>query len=67
MDEAVELQEPVARLKVVLVGEANVGKSSIINRYWRDTFSQNYNFTVGIDFHSKVVQTPQRTVKMQLW
>jgi hypothetical protein len=34
-----------------------VGKSSIVNRYWRDTFNPNYLFTVGIDFHSKIVHT----------
>ncbi|KAI6235250.1 GTP-binding protein ryh1 [Aphelenchoides besseyi] len=68
MDESQEMNEPeVAKVKVVLVGEANVGKTSIVSRFKNKTFNENYNFTVGIDFYSKLVRTAKHSVKLQIW
>ncbi|KAI6188374.1 GTP-binding protein ryh1 [Aphelenchoides besseyi] len=68
MDESQEMNESeVAKVKVVLVGEASVGKSSIVSRFWNGSYSDNYNFTVGIDFYSKLVKTAKHSVKLQIW
>ena len=34
-------------VKIVLLGEAAVGKSSLINRYCKNTFSESYKITIG--------------------
>ena len=33
--------------KFLLVGEENVGKSEILNRYINDKFNENYMSTIG--------------------
>lgn len=41
--------------KVVVVGERAVGKTSLAIRYIKGVFSKLYAVTVGIEFHSKVI------------
>ncbi|PSN57756.1 hypothetical protein C0J52_00348 [Blattella germanica] len=43
-------------LKIILLGDANVGKTSIINRFINQSFMDNYQATIGIDFNTKLVQ-----------
>jgi len=54
-------------LKLVMVGEAGVGKTSIIQRYVHDEFSQKYILTFGMDFTLKLVTRDNKTIKIQLW
>jgi len=44
-----------------------VGKTSIITRFMYDTFDNNYQATIGIDFLSKTLYLEDRTVRLQLW
>ena len=37
----------ILEVKIVLLGEAAVGKSSLINRYCKDTYSDSYKITIG--------------------
>ena len=37
----------IYRLKVVLVGDSNVGKTAIVSRFSSDTFTENHKTTVG--------------------
>ena len=37
----------ILEVKIVLLGEAAVGKSSLINRYCKNTFSDSYKITIG--------------------
>ncbi len=41
--------------KVVLIGQSGVGKTSIINRYVKNTFSSDCPPTPGVSFVSKVM------------
>ncbi|KAJ1448352.1 putative Rab18 family GTPase [Pelagophyceae sp. CCMP2097] len=55
-------------LKILLIGDAGVGKSSILLRFTDDTFDQNLGSTIGVDFKVKLVQTDDgKRVKMTLW
>ncbi len=40
--------------KVVLAGDAGVGKSCLLIRFADDTFTENYYSTIGVDFVSKL-------------
>eukprot|EP00826_Nyctotherus_ovalis_P065494 TRINITY_DN962_c0_g4_i2.p1 TRINITY_DN962_c0_g4~~TRINITY_DN962_c0_g4_i2.p1 ORF type:complete len:199 (-),score=55.75 TRINITY_DN962_c0_g4_i2:140-736(-) len=53
---------------VVLVGDASVGKTFLLNRYIKNTVPKNPNPTIGVEFASKVVKLRGEVcVKTQLW
>eukprot|EP00934_Nitzschia_sp_Nitz4_P003480 Nitzschia sp. Nitz4//scaffold94_size78252//33512//34540//NITZ4_005468-RA/size78252-processed-gene-0.99-mRNA-1//1//CDS//3329560380//3470//frame0 len=60
-------------LKIVILGDSGVGKTSLMNRYSTGTFTGQYKATIGADFLSKdnVIVTDlygQRTlVTLQIW
>merc|ERR1711998_245450 len=69
-------QEPLAmsavrgrmnEVKVVLLGDMGVGKSSIALRLVHDQFNANSVTTVGAVCWTKSVQTKNGPVKLQLW
>lgn len=36
--------------KIVVIGDSNVGKTSIVDRYSNDIFLENRKNTIGVDF-----------------
>lgn len=58
---------PLAKYKLVFLGDQGVGKTSIITRFMYDSFDKNYQATIGIDFLSKTMYLDDRTVRLQLW
>ena len=55
------------KYKVVLLGDENVGKTSLLTRFMYDTFDLHYRVTIGIDFVSRTLHLRDRTVRLQLW
>ncbi len=53
--------------KVILGGDANVGKTSLIQRYCTGVFDPTRAMTVGIDFHIYDVQAEQTPVRLVVW
>ncbi|CAG9335005.1 unnamed protein product [Blepharisma stoltei] len=51
------------RLKLIILGEPAVGKSSIIRKWVMDTFDTKYEATIGVDFFAK----DMRGIVMCLW
>lgn len=41
-------EQPLYTIKILLLGESSVGKSSIVNRYTNHTFQGNGLLTIGI-------------------
>ncbi|EJK61478.1 hypothetical protein THAOC_18027, partial [Thalassiosira oceanica] len=58
---------PLAKYKLVFLGDQSVGKTSIITRFMYDNFDRHYQATIGIDFLSKTMYLEDRTVRLQLW
>merc|ERR1712196_425783 len=58
---------PLAKYKLVFLGDQGAGKTSIITRFMYDSFDKNYQATIGIDFLSKTMYLEERTVRLQLW
>ncbi|XP_070199078.1 ras and EF-hand domain-containing protein homolog isoform X6 [Littorina saxatilis] len=60
-------KEPERMYKVVLAGDAAVGKSTFIVRLCKGKFVPNLSSTLGVDFQNKVVDVDGHTVALQLW
>lgn len=54
-------------LKVLVVGDSGVGKTSLINRYTLDLFDLTLNSTVGIDFSTKNIIKDKFVYKLIIW
>ncbi|VDO54160.1 unnamed protein product [Onchocerca flexuosa] len=56
-----------ALLKVIILGDSGVGKTSLMNQYVNKKFSNQYKATIGADFLTKDISVGDRTVTMQIW
>merc|ERR1740136_5277 len=54
-------------LKVVMVGDSGVGKSSLLKRFSSREFTGDYISTIGVDFEIKTLEVDGKTVKLQIW
>ncbi|KAH8383559.1 hypothetical protein KR009_009287 [Drosophila setifemur] len=54
-------------LKVIILGDSSVGKTSLMNQYVNKRFSNQYKATIGADFCTKEVVVNDRVVTMQIW
>lgn len=55
-------------LKIVVLGDSGVGKTSIRSSYLFDQFQPHHRVTIGADFIQKIVTTyDDRKVKLQIW
>lgn len=54
-------------LKVIILGDSGVGKTSLMNQYVNKKFSKQYKATIGADFLTKEIMISDRTVTMQIW
>ncbi len=43
----------LATLKILIIGESGVGKSSLLLRFTDDRFDQEMSATIGVDFKGK--------------
>ena len=53
--------------KVLLLGNSDVGKSSLLLRYVDGTWSDSFVPTIGVDFKIKTMEINSKKVKMQIW
>ena len=49
------------------MGNGAVGKSSMIQRYCRGTFTKSYKKTIGVDFLEKQLRTHGEDVRLIVW
>eukprot|EP00922_Rhytidocystis_sp_ex-Travisia-forbesii_P019181 GHVS01028432.1.p1 GENE.GHVS01028432.1~~GHVS01028432.1.p1 ORF type:complete len:255 (+),score=51.68 GHVS01028432.1:424-1188(+) len=53
--------------KTVLLGDASVGKSSLVVRFVRNSFSDTTETTIGAAFFTQTLQLDDRTIKFEIW
>ena len=56
-----------SRIKVVLLGDAGVGKTAIIRRYYEGKFSEILESTYNASFIEKTVQIGKKKLVLELW
>jgi len=54
-------------LKLIILGESGVGKTSILNQYVSGKFSEEYKATIGADFLTKELTLDDKLVTLQIW
>jgi Ras-related protein Rab-1A len=59
--------EPTETIKLMIIGDQAVGKSSILIRYTEDTFTQNMIGTAGVDYKKKVVEIENKLIKVIIY
>jgi len=55
------------QLKLLIIGEGGVGKTSILQRFIENTFEKGLTSTIGIDFRSKRIEIDKEEVELQIW
>ena len=53
-------------LKICIIGESGVGKTSLINRFTKDKFSSQYRITVGADLFSHEMTVDEKEYGLQV-
>ena len=59
MDENISLT-----LKIIILGASEVGKTSILDRYFKDEFRENRLSTIGVDFQTKYFKFDSKKIKV---
>jgi len=54
-------------LKVIVLGDSCVGKTSLVNRFVNQEFSMQYKSSIGADFLTKNIDVDGRTTTLQIW
>jgi Ras-related protein Rab-6A len=57
----------IPKYKLIFLGDQNVGKSCILNRFMNDVFIEEYQATIGLDFQSKNVQIDNQDIHLLLY
>ena len=61
------LQEHNYLFRICLLGDAGVGKTSILSRFCDNTFKENYNNTIGVDFRLITLKQDNIISKLHIW
>lgn len=54
-------------LKLLILGDAGVGKTSLLNQFVNREFSCQYKATIGSDFLSKQIEIDGKLITLQIW
>lgn len=54
-------------LKIILVGNSSTGKTSIINRYIKNIFTNSYKATIASEFSYKILKIKEKIYRIQFW
>ncbi len=55
-------------MKIIVIGEAWCGKTSILKQYVNGEFSEDMKATIGVDFYVKELEIEKNvSVRLQFW
>ena len=64
----VQLNRNIYQLKIILVGESGVGKTSLMNRFMGFTFEENCPCTINVDYRIKSLNIdPLTSAELTIW
>ncbi|KAJ5067665.1 ras and ef-hand domain-containing protein [Anaeramoeba ignava] len=54
-------------LKLLIVGDSNVGKSCILMKFCDSSFTTEHDTTIGVDFRFTDIKIDNEPIKLQIW
>ena len=57
----------IPELKMILLGESGVGKTSIIKRYLNDQFDRNEQSTMSMSYVAKTIEVDKKKITLNIW
>ncbi|XP_014282624.1 ras-related protein Rab-18-B [Halyomorpha halys] len=60
-------EDVLTTLKILIIGESGVGKSSLLLRFTEDSFNPDQSLTIGVDFKTKKLSIDGNTVRLAIW
>ena len=54
-------------LKIIVIGTSGTGKTSFVNKWTKNTFSDTYKATIVSEFGFKIFEDDGRFYRIQLW
>jgi len=54
-------------IKIIFVGAASVGKTSLLCEYCNKHYDAKYSPTIGVDFHATYHRVDEKTIKCHMW
>jgi Ras-related protein Rab-7A len=54
-------------LKIVVIGNSGTGKTSFVNKWTKNIFSESYKATIVSEFGYKIFEHQGRFYRIQLW
>ena len=60
-------EDILTTLKLLIIGESGVGKSSLLLRFTDDLFDPQLAATIGVDFKVKTLSVTGNKTKLAIW
>ena len=54
-------------LKILLIGDSTVGKSSILRKFIDNKFEETSTSTIGVDFRFKIINKKEKKINLRIW
>ena len=68
IDESSSIEEDYdEKIKLMIIGDSEVGKTSLLKKYIQNEFCENLLNTIGIDFQVKYLNINNKKIKLQIW
>ena len=58
---------PNTDLKIIVIGKSGTGKTSFVNKWTKNEFSEAYKATIVSEYNHKIVEIEGKYYRIQLW
>ena len=67
ISEVSNTEKETMKFKTVIIGEAGVGKTSIVQQFVNKCFQEKYVETIGVEFFTKTFKINDKIIKAEIW